>query len=97
MADGQKFTVPARKGRAVRLRRGQRIKVINTHGSQVVDTWAFYAADMSECMSMEHTRAVIEKMYPEPGEAFVTTHRRPILDRRRGHLARRPRQLDRRL
>ena len=79
MADGQKYTVPARKGRAVRLRRGQRIKIINTHGSQVVDTWAFNAADMSECMSMEHTRGVIEKMYPEPGEAFVTTHRRPIL------------------
>ena len=79
MVDGQKFTVPARKGRAVRLQRGQQSKVINTYGSQVVDTWAFNAADMSECMSMEHTRAVIEKMYPEPGEAFATTHRRPIL------------------
>ena len=79
MVDGQSFTVPARKDRAVRLRRGQQIKVINTHGSQVVDTWAFNAEDMSECMSMEHTRAVIEKMYPEPGETFVTTHRRPIL------------------
>jgi len=79
MVEGQKFTVPARKGRAVRLQRGQRIKVINTYGSQVVDTWAFNAADISECMSMEHTRGVIDKMYPEPGEAFVTTHRRPIL------------------
>ena len=79
MVDGQNFTVPARKGRAVRLQRGQQIKVINTYGSQVIDTWAFNAADISECMSMEHTRGVIDKMYPEPGEAFVTTHRRPIL------------------
>ncbi len=79
MVDGQKFTVPARKGRAVRLQRGQHFKVINTHGSQVVDTWAFNAEDISECMSMEHTRGLIDKMYPEPGEAFVTTHRRPIL------------------
>ena len=63
----------------MRLRRGQQIKIINTYGSQVVDTWAFNATDISECMSMEHTRAVIEKMYPESGEAFVTTHRRPIL------------------
>ena len=38
--------IPARQGRAVRLAKGQRIKLINTHGSQVVDTWAFNAADL---------------------------------------------------
>ena len=31
-------TVPARCGRAVRLAAGQAIKIINTHGTQVVDT-----------------------------------------------------------
>ena len=30
--------LPARRGKAVRLRRGQSLKVINTHGQQVVDS-----------------------------------------------------------
>lgn len=33
-------TVPARHGAATLVRHGQKIKIINTHGNQVVDTWA---------------------------------------------------------
>ncbi|KAL5119233.1 hypothetical protein ACEQ8H_002944 [Pleosporales sp. CAS-2024a] len=33
-------TVPARRGAAAVVRHGQKIKIINTHGNQVVDTWA---------------------------------------------------------
>lgn len=33
-------TVPARRGAATLVRYGQKIKIINTHGNQVVDTWA---------------------------------------------------------
>lgn len=84
--------VPARKGKAHRLARGQLVKVINTHGSQVVDTWAFNAGDLDEYMSMEHTRGTIDKMMPEVGEAFLTNRRRPILTmsriRRRGSTTR---------
>ena len=48
-------TLPARSGRAVRLETGEAIRIVNTHGSQVVDTWAFNAEDLREFMSMEHT------------------------------------------
>lgn len=34
-------TVPARRGAATIVRAGQKIKIINTHGNQVVDTWVF--------------------------------------------------------
>lgn len=34
-------TVPARRGAAAIVRCNQKIKIINTHGNQVVDTWAF--------------------------------------------------------
>jgi uncharacterized protein YcgI (DUF1989 family) len=34
-------TVPARRGAATLVRAGQKIKIINTHGNQVVDTWVF--------------------------------------------------------
>lgn len=33
-------TVPARRGAAALVKQGQKIKIINTHGNQVVDTWA---------------------------------------------------------
>jgi len=71
--------IPARKGKATRLHRGQTIKVINTRGQQVVDTWAFNASDVKEFMSMEHTRVAIGGIIPKIGDALVTNKRRPIL------------------
>jgi uncharacterized protein len=73
------ITIPARSGKAVRVRAGQTIQVINTHGKQVVDTWAFSAADTSEFMSMEHSRVTMLKVTPKVGDVLVTNRRRPIL------------------
>jgi uncharacterized protein len=74
-----RFSVEARRGKAVRLKRGQVIRVINTFGKQVVDTWAFVDGDLRECMSMEHSRASLSHVMPKLGDVFVTNHRRPIL------------------
>jgi uncharacterized protein YcgI (DUF1989 family) len=74
-----KKLIPARKGVADRMRKGQRLRVINTHGSQVVDFWAFNAADLGECMSMEHSRAAMQRIIPRLGDHLVTVKRRPIL------------------
>jgi uncharacterized protein YcgI (DUF1989 family) len=74
-----RIAIPARKGKAAMLKAGQRIRVINTHGEQVVDTWAFNRADMNEFMSMEHTRASLLRVRPRAGDALYTNKRRPIL------------------
>jgi hypothetical protein len=73
------LTIPARRGKAAFVAKGQTIKVINTHGEQVVDTWAFNRADMTEFMSMEHSRAGMLWLVPRPGDTLLTNHRRPIL------------------
>ncbi len=73
------FTIPARRGRAARLNKGQSIKIINTHGQQVVDTWAFNADDLSEFMSMEHPRVFLERIFPRAGDPLVTNRRRAIV------------------
>jgi len=73
------LTIPARRGMAARVGKGQRIKVINTHGAQVVDTWAFSAADATEWMSMEASRAWFMKLRAALGDTFLTNQRRPIL------------------
>ncbi len=72
-------TIPARRGKAAFAAAGQKIKVINTHGQQVVDTWAFGREDPKEFMSMEHTRATLAKINPALGDHLYTNRRRPIL------------------
>jgi len=73
------ITIPARSGKAARVSAGQRIKVINTSGTQVVDAWAFNALDLTEWMSMEASRAAFMKLTPAVGDTFVTTQRKPIM------------------
>jgi uncharacterized protein YcgI (DUF1989 family) len=72
-------TIPARSGMAVSLEKGQVIKIINTHGKQVVDTWAFVASDLKEYMSMSHSRASTLHISPLVGDTLVTNLRNPIL------------------
>lgn len=71
--------IPARKGKAAHLRRGQIVRVVNTTGQQVVDTWAFDATDIAEFMSMEHSRVALGRIIPAVGDTLVTNRRRPIL------------------
>ncbi|MEO1200114.1 MAG: urea carboxylase-associated family protein [Pseudomonadota bacterium] len=76
---GDIVEIPARRGKATVLKQGQSVKVINTHGHQVVDTWAFIAGHLIEFMSMEHTRPTLLKMRPSVGDALYTNKRRAIL------------------
>lgn len=73
------ITIPARQGKATFLHHGQNIKVINTYGQQVIDTWGFNREDLHEYMSMEYTRSLLERITPLVGDSLVTTRRRPIL------------------
>jgi uncharacterized protein YcgI (DUF1989 family) len=72
-------SIPARRGQAVKLSCGQALKIVNTHGTQVVDTWCFNADDMKEFMSMEHHRAVTQSLFPAEGDLLYSNRRRPIL------------------
>ena len=79
MTTGELMTLPARRGRAVRLTKGQAIKIINTHGHQVVDTWCFSAEDLTEFMSKEHTRPTFSGCARARATSLHTNRRRPIL------------------
>ena len=79
MTSSSLITIPARGGKAAFLEVGQRIRVINTHGQQVVDTWAFNRADLEEFMSMEHSRTFLSRIMARVGDSMATNRRRPIL------------------
>lgn len=74
-----RITIPARRGKAALLQWGEYIRVINTHGQQVIDTWAFNLDDLSECLSMEHSRTTLGRITTQVGDPLVTNRRRPIL------------------
>ena len=71
--------IPARRGVADFMKKGQTLKVINTHGLQVVDFWAFNADDLAEPLSLEHTHVSLGRIIPEVGDSLVTNKRRPII------------------
>ena len=76
---GRRYTLPAREGRAVRLSRGESLTLVNTHGTQVCDLWAFSAANLGEFLSWEHARGGLGRIAPRVGDALLTNRRRPIL------------------
>ncbi|MBZ9811250.1 MULTISPECIES: DUF1989 domain-containing protein [unclassified Mesorhizobium] len=76
---GRTHLIPARKGVAAGVKQGQVVTVINTHGSQVVDTWAFRADDIAEFMSVEHSRGAMLKVNPRIGDTLLSNKRRPML------------------
>ncbi len=72
-------TVPARQGKAAYVKAGAAITIINTYGTQVVDTWCFMRDDLTEFMSMEHQRSVSQSVFPSVGAPLYSNRRRPIL------------------
>lgn len=71
------FAVPAGAGRAFPVHCGQIVQVVNTRGTQVVDTWA--VASPSEYLSLEHCREIRGKLLFDVGDTLVTNLYRPIL------------------
>jgi len=63
----------------VALRAGERLRVTNTHGGQVVDTWALAADDVGEYLSMEHSRTSLTRLVPRLGDGLYSNCRRPLL------------------
>ena len=87
----REIVVPAGEGRCCRLARGATLSVVNTHGTQVVDTWAFPVPGDAggdaggdrgggpEFLSMEHCREVLKRIVFEAGDVLITNRYRPIL------------------
>src|SRR5947207_15220514 len=71
--------VPGGQGRAVVVRQGQYVRVVDVEGGQVGDLFAFAAADPGEFASAGHTRLAISRLFPRPGDPVLTSRRRPIL------------------
>ena len=79
MSDIVRQTLPARRGKAVPVNAGESIRIINTHGTQVVDFWAYVAGHMNEFIGVEQCRATWTRLYPKTGDALYSNRRRAIM------------------
>ena len=88
MATTERVTIRAGHGKAARLSAGQSLKLINTHGAQVVDFWAFNAYDLREYMCVAGLEpASVARGRRRDGDQPATPDRHPG----RGRHARHPR------
>ena len=76
---GDRHRVPPRCGVAVRVGAGNLLRVINTHGTQVCDFWAFNADNPYEYLSMSHCHTELESVMPHTGDTLVSNRRLPIV------------------
>jgi len=72
--------VPPKSGRAIQIRAGEIVDVIDIDGNQVGDLWAIDAVDHRRWLSTSHTRDKLERLLPFVGESFVDQQYDPILE-----------------
>ncbi|MBI4256410.1 MAG: urea carboxylase-associated family protein [Candidatus Rokubacteria bacterium] len=72
--------IPATTGRAVTLRAGQTLRIVNVEGTQVADFIAYNADDMTEALSTIHTLVSLGRLFPTAGDQLRSNRRRPMVE-----------------
>jgi len=75
----QSTIVPGSHARAVRVSAEGTVRVVNTHGTQVVDFWALRADRPEIALSMQHSRIVWRNLRPHPVDQMLDEERSTIL------------------
>lgn len=73
------FTIPPRGGRAFRLNKGERVRVIDPEGKQVADFIAFNTKGPREHLSTGATIDNNRSLYLKVGDSIYSNLHRPIL------------------
>ena len=74
-----KVIVPPREGRAMKVLRGQTIRITTPKGAQAADFFAYNAENVGEWLSANHTWVTTFCVRPRPGDEFLSRFRRPML------------------
>ena len=71
--------IPERSGTAFRLRKGERLVVIDPKGEQVADLLAFNAEDLDEVISSGRTLDYAERIYLTTGDTLYSNRSNALL------------------
>lgn len=73
------LTVPAREGRAFKVKKGQVVTITTPKGAQAADFFAYNADNVNEWLSANHTWVTTFNVKPRQGDIFLSRFRRPML------------------
>lgn len=66
-------------GSAVNVGAGDTLKIVNPHGTQVVDFWAHKTQNLSEYLGLGQCREVLERIYFKVGDTLISNRYNPML------------------
>jgi uncharacterized protein YcgI (DUF1989 family) len=70
--------IPAGTGAGLRLGAGEYLQIVDVEGRGCADFFALAAADPTEYLSASHTRVQIDRLFPQVGQSFFSSLRRPM-------------------
>jgi uncharacterized protein YcgI (DUF1989 family) len=79
LSEPRRFVIPPQSGRAVRVARGDRIRITDIKGQQVADLFAFTTEGALDWLSTSQTRDITERLFPEVGGVFYSAEAKPML------------------
>jgi uncharacterized protein YcgI (DUF1989 family) len=71
--------IAAGTGAGFRVAAGEYVQVVDVEGRGCADFFALAAADPAEYLSASHTRVAIDRLFPQVGQSFFSSLRRPML------------------
>jgi hypothetical protein len=66
-------------GAGLRVAAGEYLQIVDVEGRGCADFFALAAADPTEYLSASHTRVAIDRLFPQVGQSFFSSLRRPML------------------
>jgi uncharacterized protein YcgI (DUF1989 family) len=79
LPEPRRFVIPPQSGRAVRVARGDRVRITDLKGQQVADLFAFTTEGALDWLSTSQTRDISERLFPEVGGIFYSAQAAPML------------------
>lgn len=79
LAVKQEISIAAQTGAGFRLAAGEYVQIVDVTGQGCADFFALAAADPTEYLSASHTRVAVDRLFPQLGQSFFSSLRRPLL------------------
>jgi uncharacterized protein len=75
----RELRIPAGTGAGLRVAAGEYVQIGDVEGRGCADFFALAAANPAEHLSASHTRVQIDRLFPQVGQSFFASLRRPML------------------
>jgi uncharacterized protein len=75
----RELRIPAGTAAGLRVAAGEYVQIVDVEGRGCADFFALAAGNPAEHLSASHTRVQIDRLFPQVGQSFFSSLRRPML------------------